>query len=1094
MISRHRAAFLFLLVLFLSTPLTFSQHKFQVVLGDYYYPKGKKQWEDRKGKTVFEPGDSIIIHDTRVTFVRANQIPSPTAPGIIYFLSDLTAEIGRITANVDDLCIWKIAGNSLYGGQEQGWAVGVYIDPQIPFNAGSISATFTYWGGSTESPVLLDTVRVDGIATFRKPDNPTHPSLSVSSDADTVLANGTFTLSANLDADLFTFSQTTSGVTGKAIGPSTSTSKSVSFKAPAVAGNGQQGLITFNIQATFSDGVKSNVATKDIIVTKNSVPGGSGSASGTPVGTAQPGNKPPVARGVPATISVAVNTPFSVTAFASDPDGFPCPPDIGGCIGASPGVLNGKWEKAGASAPLKSEMLSPSIVGEEKQFQYQINEAVKGNYNYSFTVTDASGAGNRYAFVVNVTPKPGPTINFATTPPSTAEEGTTVDLDASTTTGQGTIQFTWSVKLEDSGTPITGSEPSKGKLRFAVPNGTAGKTVVVSLTAKDDNGPSDPTTLRIAVTPAKGPTVSLRTSANKFEVGDQVTIEATIANAKLPLSLRTWTIEYNQKQITASSSSDQKITFKIPMAAGGNTITVTFAIKDADGKQASQVFSISVPLPSIKGLTLPQIRRIVTRSPKTDSEITSLYGISAPEFTSTLAILDPSDELGNVDEITISSATAEGKPVSDYYKSIPLGIGIGVGAVPFARSFPELIPLDAQNESASIRIRSRSRLAGIGMLLSTQDGAAAGMDAFDLSLAAAKAWILPYFFGARERYGIVAIINDSDTNTAKVQSNYMSMAARPQSGDDFVLKPGASKTIELFDYFKLSALKDPTGYPTFTSDNDIRIVGFYGDNKELFAVNGARGDIGDLSKAGGIQTDDFASVVFAPFAANGAIKPNDWETVISIFNGQNQRATLDVELLNASSEKRKYSWQLDPGLNEKTLGDMFDHVLVSPTALSLSGTGSFAGSLLLKDKVTGAETMWPLRPVQQAKLDKLIYPFVAQGVSWQSSYAVLNAGTAKVELKSRAVLKVRTRSSDVQIKEVSGTFNIDAGQLLAGGLATFGIDNSKIASEDFTIEGGYLVIESVNATAPASLIGTGLLFHQNEKSVIDGLSLLPAIK
>ncbi|MBI3939206.1 MAG: hypothetical protein HY315_00090, partial [Acidobacteria bacterium] len=807
-----------------------------------------------------------------------------------------------------------------------------------------------------------------------------------------------FTLTGSLDSVSYSILQpTTIALTGKAIVPSPGSGvavdpatgavtvtggRSVTFKAPGVAGSAAQGTLVFTIQATFSDGTKSNVVNKNIIVLRDSVP--STPPAGTAVGTPLGGNKPADGFFSSSNPSEAlVNIPFTLTAFGRDEDGTvkPADPVIGG--GTSGSFITAKWERIVGGSPQLLKQFDPvtEAITSYRSFPVGVTEPSAGTYTYRFTITDVLGIGNSYETSVKVSvPNPGPSIKLAADPPATpVEVETTVTLDASPTTGLGTLQFTWTVKVDGSDLAFTTVSPSK-------------------------------------------------------------------------------------------------ISFKVPISAAGKKITVSLAVKDSENKQNTRSFDINVAALTIKALTLPQIRSIVSKQAKTDSEMLDFYAIQPPDFINYVAVMNPAGESGKSELISIRSLDASGNPLSDFYRSVE----IGLGSVPFARSVEKMIPEEALAESALISINALSRLTGMGMII---DASLPRMDAFDLTGKSGTDWVLPYLFRQpREKFGIIALQNTS-TEDAEVQPSYSitSGSGNPVGllGTKFTIKRGGGRIIEIVDYFNLHQLGDPSGYVSFTSTRNVQILGLYGDGSEMFAVPG-------------IRREDFAASLLAPVA----FRDNEWETTLTLVNGQATPASVRIQLLNAGTDfptglrGREFSLSLRPGANEIALGELVGSgTLVPFTSLRISlapAAGGVGGSVLLRNKVTNAETLWPL---VDATTSRLIYPHVVQGSDWQASFAVSNVGGGAASLKASGVLLVRDGGDTLAKKTVQGNFTIPAGGMVASPeLSKFGI---SFKGEIF---GGYLLIEAADPAATVDLVAAGLMFHNNVKGEIDSLSLLPVVK
>ncbi len=94
---------------------------------------------------------------------------------------------------------------------------------------------------------------------------------------------------------------------------------------------------------------------------------------------------------------------------------------------------------------------------------------------------------------------PPPEIKFATKPPTNADVGTTVTLDASRTTGKAPLQFLWTVTYDSVNIQFT--VVAAGKISFIVPAAAAGKKIIVSLSVTDSDGRQSSQSVDIQVYP-----------------------------------------------------------------------------------------------------------------------------------------------------------------------------------------------------------------------------------------------------------------------------------------------------------------------------------------------------------------------------------------------------------------------------------------------------------------------------------------------------------------------------------------------------------------------------------------------------------------
>jgi len=166
----------------------------RVVLGEWYYPKNGNQWVLRGDQTIFEPGDTLIFKDDRVTIGRNNVIGS-----ITYQLRDATADIVELsTAGATNEFVNAVAvGNGMVRGVVEGFAMAALILPDAP--NGYVGANFVYLDNEKRGlgiHLVLESVEAPDLAQVQKKTtkNPATPNLSVTSASENVLANKTFTL------------------------------------------------------------------------------------------------------------------------------------------------------------------------------------------------------------------------------------------------------------------------------------------------------------------------------------------------------------------------------------------------------------------------------------------------------------------------------------------------------------------------------------------------------------------------------------------------------------------------------------------------------------------------------------------------------------------------------------------------------------------------------------------------------------------------------------------------------------------------------------------------------------------------------------
>src|SRR3989442_9573913 len=141
MISRR--SLIFLLILFSITAL--AQAGRNVILGDWYWPKGSKNWAQRSTKTTFAPGDYVIIMDDRVA------LGFGTNRGdIAYYLNATGDNVPYLThgvLNVAELASYVVLGPGLTTGgrlvaEFEGFAALIPI-PDDSYS-GNLDATFYY--------------------------------------------------------------------------------------------------------------------------------------------------------------------------------------------------------------------------------------------------------------------------------------------------------------------------------------------------------------------------------------------------------------------------------------------------------------------------------------------------------------------------------------------------------------------------------------------------------------------------------------------------------------------------------------------------------------------------------------------------------------------------------------------------------------------------------------------------------------------------------------------------------------------------------------------------------------------------------------
>jgi hypothetical protein len=361
----------------------------------------------------------------------------------------------------------------------------------------------------------------------------------------------------------------------------------------------------------------------------------------------------------------------------------------------------------------------------------------------------------------------------------------------------------------------------------------------------------------------------------------------------------------------------------------------------------------------------------------------------------------------------------------------------------------------------------------MGMVIDT---ASPRMDAFDLNAKTGTDWVVPYSFrGSREKFGIIAVQNNS-TEDAEVQPTFFTRNSNLEvKRPKFTLKAGGTRVVEVVDLFDLRQFNDPAGYFAISSTKGVQVNALFGDNLEMFSVPGVR-------------KEDYAATLAGP----AALRTPEWETTVTLINPDVIDRVVRVQIANTASDfpvslsGKQYSWTLKPGVNEMNLGEMFGNVQIPFTALRFAGAaGTFTGSLLLRNSITGAESLWQL---VDSTVSKLIFPHVVLGGDWQASFAVTNLGSTPALLKSSAVLLIQ-EGTVLKKKVFQGTFTLAGGATLASSdLNRFGINVTG------GVFGGYLLIQANDAETRVDLVGAGLMFHANGRGGIDALSVVPAVQ
>lgn len=1094
---RRTVSFLFFLSVLLTIPVGLARN---VVLGEYYYPKGGNRWIDRGTKTEFQKGDTIIVKDDRVTLGRGSVLGS-----IPYQLDDANVQItkGSVRLEPAEQIDASVFGAS--GGRDlainDSWALHVLISA----SSGFIGATFRYYDpdkfGLTDHPVPFEIASASNLATIvpsTTPD-PTPGGLAVLSSTDSVAPNGSFTLSGNLDAISYIFQQTTtSGLTGKAtvlsqgggisFDPTTGTvavtgsplingGASVTFKAPDILGNAAQGTLTFSVQATLVGGSKSSIVNKTINVVRDGPP--AGSPGGTPVGTAVGGNKP--ADGFFSTdnpTQAKVNTPFTLSAFARDQDataaGGGIDPSICSTCGAGTVSITGTWERTDGSAPLKTTTVSDTV-NLYKLFSVTITEATGGNKTYRFTAKDALGVGNSYETTVSVSG-----LSIQTTPASlsTANVGDTVSIAATPTGGVAPYRYSWSAVIAGSTDPTTGSQSS---FSFVVPPSAAGKKIKVSLTVTDSTSSTVNTgqaswELTIPIPPLKILSVS-PTLPTTAVVGTTIQLSA-LPSGGVPPYFYSWTATAPGVQIPAGSQA--AFSFAVPQTAAGKTITITLDVTDSVSTKVSWP-SKEILVPAFIALSFPQVREIPPAvSLKTDSDIENFYGVTPPKFASAAAILNSTDESGVTNDLTVTALDGDGKTINEYHDSLQ----IDLKSAPLRVLIDNVVPPSALERTKTVKFGSNtSSLSGMGFITDAESS----MDALDLNGKSGPDMILPYFFlPTREKYGIVTVQNTS-TEPLDIQATFNFADGRTLSGvpGTFRLLPGVSKAIEVLNYFNpnaggyvsVKALLTP-GSP----DKSISVAGVYGDGADIFTVAGVR------------RGDDFNATLFAPLVLLS--QKDGWDTTISLLSSATQ--TVNVQVLNSALGQASKAVSLRTGINEFSLSTLFGKNVDIPfTALKISVAsvnGTIAGSAMVRN-ANGAKALWPL--VDSTPVTRAVYPdiLLTPAPVYQSGIALTNRGTGPLSLKVRGVLRVIAKDGSESRATVQGAIpSIPAGVTLVKNVIELGLTG---VSPDAVVSGGVLVIEPDKTSVTAvDLLATAVLYHINANSAIgvDALSVIPLVK
>lgn len=116
--------------------------KREIVLAEYYYPKGGIKWLDRGGTTTFQPGDTIIAKDSRVTIRKDPGQPTPSDAEFLYQLVDGSATITPIQVRGEEFVSAIATGVGAPIGVWEGHAMPIFILPGA--SEGNIGAHFTY--------------------------------------------------------------------------------------------------------------------------------------------------------------------------------------------------------------------------------------------------------------------------------------------------------------------------------------------------------------------------------------------------------------------------------------------------------------------------------------------------------------------------------------------------------------------------------------------------------------------------------------------------------------------------------------------------------------------------------------------------------------------------------------------------------------------------------------------------------------------------------------------------------------------------------------------------------------------------------------
>ncbi|HEY3132436.1 MAG TPA: hypothetical protein VGL91_23485, partial [Acidobacteriota bacterium] len=219
-----RRTILFVLLLFGLNSI--AQAGRNVILGDWYWPKGSKNWMQRGAKTTFAPGDYVIIMDDRVVLGFGSN-----AGVVPYYLKASSDNIPYLTHGpmlLNELAISHILGPYIFGNPGrlvldlEGHAVLIPIPPGS--DSGSLDATFFYVdpekraaGLSIQQSLLEPPLERRAVASIARdtstPPQTTKPRLTIQSPPSSVLINSTFTLTALLEGINFTGGQTTTTTT-----------------------------------------------------------------------------------------------------------------------------------------------------------------------------------------------------------------------------------------------------------------------------------------------------------------------------------------------------------------------------------------------------------------------------------------------------------------------------------------------------------------------------------------------------------------------------------------------------------------------------------------------------------------------------------------------------------------------------------------------------------------------------------------------------------------------------------------------------------------------------------------------------------------